>query len=220
MKKVIVYCLLLGSLLNAEDVVSETVQAEKKEVVERKSSTSQSASKYYVGAGIAKGSGTLTQTLGTGYVWTATGTKIYEQDFDTLSVPVKVGYFMKNNNRFELSYQSMDLEYTGETETISGFDFDWLFVYNDFKDGSIYWTIGFGSYDYEGTGEYFTSGEDLGGASINFGAGFLRNIDKNIEIEVAYRGKSIVFGDILYSTTTIETDLFMTYFYVGANYKF
>ena len=106
------------------------------------------ANKLYVGIGASSGSGTLTVTANTG--GSATG------DYDSSSTPFKIGYMLKNDNRFEFSLESMDHKFNGGTDIVSGWNMDWNFVYPN-ESFSPFWTVGFGSYTYEDTAKYFSS---------------------------------------------------------------
>ena len=176
-------------------------------------------SKWYIGAGVLQGSGTLTETLGAGYVWISTGTDTREQEFDTSSVPVKIGFNLDNNNRFEISFNTIDLKYTDTTESISGSNIDWLFVYEHDKL-QPYWSIGVGSYVYDDTAQFSIDNEDLAGISFNAAIGLLYSIDDNVELEFAYRRIALSFQTIDNGTTTIDTDLVATSIYLGANLQF
>ena len=173
------------------------------------------ANKLYIGIGASSGSGTFTATANGG--GSSTG------DYDSSSTPFKIGYMLKNDNRFEFSLESMDHKFSGGTDTVSGWNMDWDFTYPNHKLGDIitpYWTIGFGSYTYEDTAKYFTSNEDLKGFSFNYGIGGLYDINKNLELEASFKGKAISWQDVQYGSTTISSDSTGTAFYLGLNYKF
>ena len=173
------------------------------------------ANKLYVGIGATSGSGTLTATANNGGLATS--------DYDSSSVPLKIGYRLENDNRFEFSLESTEHKFTNSTDTVSGWNMDWDFTYPKYKLGDIitpYWTIGFGSYTYEDTAKYFTSNEDLKGFAFNYGLGGLYDINNNIEVEASFKGKVINWQDVEYGSTTISSDSTGTAFYLGINYKF
>ena len=170
-------------------------------------------SKLYVGVGVTSGSGTLT----------ATGNSTATLDYDSSSTPIKIGYMLKNDNRFEFSLESMDHKYSAGTDTVSGWNMDWNFVYPNNKLADVvtpFLTVGFGSYTYEDSGELFDDGEDLNGFAFNYGFGGLYSINKNIELETSFKGKIINWEDIQAGSTTITSDSTGTALYVGVNYKF
>jgi len=173
------------------------------------------ANKLYIGIGVSSGSGTFTATANDGGSLTG--------DYDSSSTPFKIGYMLKNDNRFEFSLESMDHKFSDDTDTVSGWNMDWDFTYPNNKLGDIitpYWTIGFGSYTYEDTAQYFDDNEDLRGFAFNYGIGGLYDINKNIEIEVLFKGKVINWQDVQYRNVTVSSDSTGTALYLGLNYKF
>jgi len=161
--------------------------------------------KLYVGIGLSSGSGTLTMTDGLTEI---TG------DYDSSSTPIKIGYLLNNDNRFEFSLEKMDNKYSGITDTASGWNIDWDFVYPK-ELFSPFLTIGFGSYRYN-----LIDSEDLKGFAINYGVGGLYNINHNLEFEASFKGKTIKWQDVRIGTTTVTSDSVGTAFYIGLNYKF
>jgi len=171
--------------------------------------------KFYIGIGVSNGSGTFTATDDYGNSIT--------NDYDSSSIPIKIGYMLENNNRFELSIESMDHKFDNGTDTVFGWNMDWNFTYPNNKIGDIitpYWTIGFGSYTYEDTAQYFDDNEDLKGFAFNYGIGGLYDINTNLEIEASFKGKAIEWQDVDIGGTVVSSDSTGIAFYLGLNYKF
>ena len=58
------------------------------------SAVAKDTAKYYIGIGVSNGSGIFTATDDYGNSIT--------NDYDSSSIPIKIGYMLENNNRFEL----------------------------------------------------------------------------------------------------------------------
>ena len=169
------------------------------------------SNKLYLGVGTSNGSGT----------YTAEGVRTVTADYDSSSIPIKIGYIFRNDDRIEISYESMEHNYNngGGTNTISGWNIDWDLVFSNYKLGGIiapYMTIGFGSYKVED----FTDTEELNGYAMNYGIGGLYKLNQHIEFEVSYRGKIIKWEDIEFTNSTVTSDSTGTAIYLGINYKF
>jgi len=152
------------------------------------------AKNFYVGMGMVSGSGEFSADFGSA-------------DYDSSSLPLKIGYMTKSDNRVEFSLDSSEHEFRGYTGDVSGWNLDWNFTYPEHKLGDVvtpYWTIGFGSYDFE---------DEVKGNSINYGIGALYDINKNIEVEASYKFKTISWDED-------NADSKETAMYLGLNYKF
>jgi opacity protein-like surface antigen len=172
--------------------------------------------KYYYGIGMASGSGTFTESMS-------------EYSYDSSSMPIKFGMMLRNNNRFELSYEKEKYKFTkiGLDHKVSGWNLDWNFVYPRYKIADAvtpYWTLGLGVYTYEDTAKFIVKNEDLKGVAFNYGMGGLYNINKNIELEASYKFKGISWENYTMqgSGSGISIKLASTelLFYLGLNYKF
>jgi hypothetical protein len=167
--------------------------------------------KYYYGIGMASGSGTFTESMS-------------EYSYDSSSMPIKFGMMLRNNNRFELSYEKEKYKLADVDHKVSGWNLDWNFVYPRYKIADAvtpYWTLGLGVYTYEDTAKFIAKNEDLTGAALNIGIGGLYDINKNIELETSYKFKGISWEDY----NEKGSDIRMTaasvgsLFYLGLNYK-
>ncbi len=70
---------------------------------------------------------------------------------------------------------------------------------NQWKNDSVtpYVGVGIGSYKYNDTAQYYLDNEDLRGVAINLNAGLLFQTTKNLELELAYKYKSIQWQDTM-----------------------
>jgi hypothetical protein len=211
-KSLILVALLIGSI----SVMAKSNKSYKKSTKSYKKSTKSykknSSSKYYFGVGMASGSGKY---------------KINSEkkSYDSTSIPVKFGMMLKNDNRFELSYETQKYKFDKQDDKLSGLNLDWSFLApNDKIADKItpYWTVGLGYYTYEDSAKNNKNKKDLIGAAFNFGIGGLYDIDRNIELEASYKFKGIVWNNYTNKDTDISTKSNSTgsLLYLGLNYKF
>jgi opacity protein-like surface antigen len=170
------------------------------------------SSEYYLGMGMASGSGTLE-------IGRAKG-----QSYDSSSMPIKFGMMLDNDNRFEFSYEKEKHKLADVDNKVSGLNFDWNYTYPKYKIADAvtpYWTLGFGLYTYEDSANIGDNEDDLKGVAFNYGIGGLYDINKNIELETSYKFKGISWEDY----NEKGSDIRMTaasvgsLFYLGLNYK-
>jgi len=176
-------------------------------------------SRVYLGLGGTTGSGEYSATASiSGFSATAS------VDYDSSSIPVKIGYVMEDNDRLELSYESITADAGGlTTETVSGGNLDWKFMLGQKPQlGEItpYGVLGIGLYEWENTAQYFTDNENLKGVSWNVGAGGLYGLADNLELEGLLQYKQINWQDIKVSGVTVSSDSSQVELYAGLNYKF
>lgn len=148
----------------------------------------------------------------------------YESDIDTTGASIFIGYRTANNNRFQLSFSSFDIEFeSSNTDEVTGTDFDWQFVYGD-KIVQPYWGLGFGFYAYGDTSNLLGSDEDLKGISFQVMAGAKFDIHEHIEFDLSYHAKTISWQDVVISngffTETVSMKQSFSYLNVGAAIKF
>jgi len=174
-------------------------------------------SKYYVGVGGTTGTGTAEAALAvSGFSLTAS------QDYDSSSVPVKLGMYLENGNRLELSYQSNDYSASGlTTETVTGINIDYKLFLEEPKIGKFvpYGVAGIGMNEWEDTAQYFVGNDNLEGFQWGFGAGGVYGIDDSLELEATAQYKKTTWQDILVGSTTISYETSGTELYLGLNYK-
>jgi len=171
----------------------------------------------YVGIGGTTGSGTYGATAAISNFTVSASTS-----YDSSSVPVKIGRILANNNRLEVSYQSISASSGGlSTETISGGNIDYKLFTKDTSLGKFtpYGLIGMGLYEWENTAQYFVGNDNLFGVSWNVGVGGVYGMNENIEIEVTAQYKQIFWQDIKVGSVTITSDNSGTELYLGLNYK-
>jgi hypothetical protein len=190
------------------------------------------SSEYYLGMGMASGSGTYTESVSKNIDGTYTES-VSKNSYDSLSMPIKFGMMLDNDNRFEFSYETEKYKFTGADNKASGLNFDWNFAYPKYKIADAvtpYWTLGLGLYTYENIANQGVVGskDDLSGTAFNYGIGGLYDINKNIELEASYKFKAITWRErkitfytngIETSSTTTTSDSTGSLFYLGLNYK-
>jgi len=179
-------------------------------------------SKYYVGVGINTGSGTQTRSYASGGE--------YETEYDASSTNIKFGLIKPSGNRLEFTIETIAADRTGgnafvqnvnHSDTTSeyvGYNFDYLFVFNAEDSLKPYIDLGVGLYkNDEITGYSATTGEaeTASGIALNLGAGLLYGVTDNIEVETAYKMKSISWN--LENPDTSET---INMIYLGVNLTF
>ena len=174
-------------------------------------------SKYYVGIGGTTGTGTFAATAAVSN-FTATA----HVDYDSSSVPVKLGMYLENGNRLELSYQSSDLSDADlQTETVSGINIDYKMFLEEPKIGSFvpYGVAGIGMYEWENTAQFFADNENLKGIQWGVGAGGVYKIDNSLELEATAQYKELTWQDVRVGSVNITSDNSGTELYLGLNYK-
>ncbi|WP_221793211.1 outer membrane beta-barrel protein [Oceanobacter mangrovi] len=164
-------------------------------------SLSAQAGQFYIGAGTAG-------LIGSGEEEWSMGSNSMSYDYDYSETSLSFGYKFNNNQRLQVSYNSIDIDYDAgfDNSTYSGFDFDYYFAFGS-SDWKPFLMAGLGSYVYEDTAEYYVDDEDLSGLSLNLGAGVIWQPIKHVDLELAYKYRSIQWQDqITFGGTTIETD--------------
>lgn len=176
------------------------------------------ANKLFVGIGANIGTGEQTASIA-GISATVDG------DYD--SMPITFGYITSDEDRFKISYQKINADYSSDGETYkeeyTGFDFDYDWTIQSWKSTKIlpYVGVGVDFYNYEQTAQYLVGDEDLNGVSLNLNAGILYQPIDNIDIELGYKFKHINLQDIrLLSGYTLELEDDISSIYIGLNYKF
>lgn len=174
------------------------------------------AGSFFVGASIGSGSGDIEFT-GAGDVTI---------DFDTSSTAFKAGFILENENRIVFSYETITTELDGwtlfgQTEPDNtGYNLDYQITL-PMNNITPYFSLGLGSYEFDGSESYSTDGSALTGLSYNYGVGVSVMIIPNFELEASYNGKIISWDDIQYSnSTTDEVTTNLSQFNVGVNILF
>ncbi len=144
-----------------------------------------------------------------------------ESDIDTTGASLFIGYRSSRNNRFQLSFSSIDIDYEGGgSDEAVGTDLDWQFVYGE-STVQPYWGLGFGLYTLEDTADLFTSGDDLKGVSFQLAAGAKFDLHEHFELDASYHIKSIAWQEIeVLSGDTLNLSHTFSYINLGAAIKF
>lgn len=173
----------------------------------------QGIKEYYIGVDYAMGSGE--------YTYESDSSKSLYSTEHTVGA-VKIGGILEDDNRLELSFNSVDVVVDGLADkSLSGIDVNYIITDNRNEAALMpFLTIGGGYYVWEDTGALFVSGEDLVGAGFNIGIGALIPIGSSLEIEATYRYKGIVWQEIDVSGTIYTPSDSMSLFYVGAKFIF
>ena len=152
----------------------------------------------------------------------------FTEDIDMSTLGLYLGYINENNNRFLLSYSSstIDFDESNESEDVTGFDFDWQFVYGE-DQVQPYWGIGFGLHTIDDalilTGTNL-EGDSLSGLSFQLMAGVKVEVNEQVELDVSIQRKAYAWQSIEidagYSTETIDTIYAQTALSFGVGFKF
>ena len=166
----------------------------------------------YIGFGLSAGSSTLeSETSG----------NTYESDMDHDQTEFKIGYQFSSQKRIEISITNIDLEREDDNfkSEYSGFDVDWHFP---FEAESIqpFVGVGFGLYEYEDTGHLFFNDEDLEGVAINLMAGIFIPVTEKVEIELAYKHKTIAWQSVVVETSKVDLTTSLNSLALSAKVKF
>ena len=168
----------------------------------------------YVGLGLATGSGS--EEYESGY-------RSIEHDVDQNQTDIIVGYQFPSQKRIEFSLTTIDLDVGSEkTEAeYSGFDVDWHFPFKlQHNVVQPYVGVGLGLYEYEDTDQLFDNGGNLDGVAVNLMAGMYIPINEQVELEIAYKIKSIAWQTIEVSGQEIETTSVLNSLVFTSRFKF
>jgi len=199
------------------------------------------AGKWFIGIGMTNGSGTTSVTDSGRYSYynypytSGVYGSSTDYDYDSDSIPLTLGFITSSNNRAKISVQTINAKTSdGSKNKLEGIDFDFDWTFDSAKDSKItpYIGLGLGSYSVKDSAQYFVDNEDLKGVSVNFNAGILYNVDKNLEFELGYKHKTITWQDVTYNSYCLvnnrtshcsgklEGEEQLNSLYIGANYKF
>ena len=152
----------------------------------------------------------------------------FTEDIDMSTLGLYLGYINENNNRFLLSYSSstIDFDESNESEDVTGFDFDWQFVYGE-DQVQPYWGIGFGLHTIDDalilTGTNL-EGDSLSGLSFQLMAGVKVEVNEQVELDVSIQRKAYAWQSIDIEVGSFEETIDMTYAQTalsfGAGFKF
>ena len=186
------------------------------------SSVAKDTSKYYIGIGINSGSGIQTRSYSSGGE--------YETEYDASSTNIKFGFLRSDGNRWEINVDTIAADKTGgstfnanttsndTSSEYSGYNLDYLIMFNGEEKLKPYIDLGFGIYNNDEITGYNSStgtAETATGFALNIGAGLVYAVTNNIEIEGTYKMKSISWN--LENPDTSEKINMM---YIGTNIKF
>ncbi len=178
--------------------------------------------KFYIGAGVNSGSGTQTRSYSSGGE--------YETEYDASSTNIKFGFLLNSGNRMEIGIETITADKSGgnnfnanttsgdTSSEFTGYNLDYLIMFNGKEKLKSYIDLGFGIYkndEITGYNSSTGSAETATGIALNLGAGLVFGITDNIEIEGAYKMKSISWN--LENPDTSEK---INMLYIGANIKF
>ena len=202
----------LQDSLKEDQKVDKKIENEIDKKVEKKSN-----SFFYMGYGIGVGSGKFTREVTSSGVLTES-----EKEIAVFTGTLKLGYAGQNNNRWELSITGITAEYEDETtDKLSGVDIDWYAVYEVATPGyKPFWSIGLGSYVWEDTESQVSTGENIKGGAFNLGLGVYIDVNKKLEVELAYKIKGIGWQELVSGTTTYQYGHSYGTIFVGLNYRF
>lgn len=154
--------------------------------------------RFYVGAALGSSSGV--NTLEYEYYDYYYGYQYYyygEYEFDAVYSALSIGYVLDSNNRFEITSTSFSPEDLDESYDGTEINFIVVLGNNDVSVGDLrlYYSIGLGSYR---TGE-------VDGFSFNAGIGINYTMNDNLEFDLGYNSRAILWD-------TLEMEEFYDYY--------
>ena len=151
-----------------------------------------------------------------------------KEDLDISTLGLYLGYINEKNNRFTVSYSSatIDFQKSNVNEDVTGFDFEWQFVYGE-DQVQPYWGIGFGLHTIDEA--LILNGSNLDGDSLNGvsfqmmgGAKFI--VSDQVELDLSVQRKAFAWQSIDietgFVTDTIKTNYVQNAVNFGAGFKF
>ena len=162
---------------------------------------------------------------------TATLDKIDDEiteDIDISDLGFYLGYVSNRNNRFLVSYSSasVDFDKSDGEEDVTGFDFDWQFVYGE-EQVKPYLGLGLGLHTIDealilnGTDK---EGESLKGVSVQLMAGIKLAVNEQVELDVSFKRKAYAWQSVKVSagffSDTLDTSYVTNSLSFGAGFKF
>lgn len=168
----------------------------------------------YVGLGFSTGSGSEeyeSENITTDY------------DIDQNQTDIIVGYQFPSEKRIEFSLTTIDLDVGSENieSEYSGFDVDWHFPFKlQHNMVQPYLGVGFGLYEYEDTARLFEKGENLDGIAINLMAGLFIPVNAQIELDIAFKNKTITWQTVEMNTRKIDTRSSLSSLVLAVRFKF
>ena len=150
------------------------------------------------------------------------------EDLDISTLGLYLGYITKRNNRFTVSYSSatIDFDKSNVSEDVTGFDFDWQFVYGE-NQVQPYWGIGFGLHTIDDavvlTGSNL-EGDSLSGLSFQLMGGIKIPVNDLVELDVSIQRKAYAWQSVDvqagFVTDTVNLAYVQNALNFGAGFKF
>lgn len=150
------------------------------------------------------------------------------EDLDISTLGLYLGYINKRNNRFTISYSSttIDFDKSNANEDVTGFDFDWQFVYGE-DQIQPYWGIGFGLHTIDEaivlTGSNI-EGDSLSGLSFQMMGGAKIKVNEQVELDLSIQRKAYAWESVDvqagFATDTVNTSYVQNAINFGAGFKF
>lgn len=150
------------------------------------------------------------------------------EDLDITTTGLYLGYVNEKNNRFMLSYskETVDFDKSDIDEDVTGFDFDWQFVYGE-AQVQPYWGIGFGLHTIDEAlilNNTSKKGSSLNGFSFQLMAGIKIPVNEIVEFDVSIQRKAYAWQDIELivgsRTDTLKTTYTKNAVNFGVGFKF
>jgi opacity protein-like surface antigen len=150
------------------------------------------------------------------------------EDIDMSALGLYLGYISESNNRFLVTYstETVDFDASNGSEDITGFDFDWQFVYGE-DQVQPYLGFGLGLHTIDEAlilNNSNQEGESLSGVSAQLMAGIKLAINETVELDVSFKRKAYVWESIEVSagffSDTLDTSYVTNSLSFGAGFKF
>jgi len=137
--------------------------------------------------------------------------------YNTSGANLKIGFVTSNSNRFEISYNALNIDADTWDDTYYGIDFDYLWVFSTKSNLNPYLGVGLAYRVSENMTGYNEDGEEENAQALGFNlsAGLIYAISTSIELECAYK-----FTSVNWNYTNIDISDDISNFYIGGNLKF
>ena len=175
--------------------------------------------KFYLAAGVGSGSGE--------YIYSDTSGLNEEHESNQELADIKFGVIIEHNNRIEFSISKLEIDVINPSildKTVTSINADFILTL-DFEEANPillpFLTIGAGYSVWDGSTSITKDNTVIMGSSINYGVGVYLSLSHSVDLEIAYKGKKIIWQDMVDTNGNIlslEEDVALTY--IGLQFHF
>lgn len=137
--------------------------------------------------------------------WSGSGLSSEEYKFSASSRDFKGGYEFDSNNRLELVFTKIDIDFDDSeysSETYSGMDIDYQWVWGKGEALQPYLGLGLGFYTYDDFRD--DAGDELNGVSFNLMGGIQYSVTDRVDLDLGYKYRGISWQEILVGWYTVD----------------